>query len=192
MKLIFGLGNPGEEYANTYHNLGFLALDEAAAALGCKIEKKKGKSLIGECFCGGEKVVLVKPLTYMNSSGESVRELVDFYKCDLSDVLVIYDDIDLEKGFLRYKPGGSAGTHNGMRSIVSLLGSQGFARLRIGSKNENPAIPLIKYVLMAIPKSENQIYADVFERAKSCVLDFARGKSGDELMCNYNGNAKSR
>ena len=191
MKIIFGLGNPGSEYENTYHNLGWLALDRAADYLNCKVNKKKGKSMLGECFYKGEKVVLVKPLTYMNSSGESVREIVDFYKCELKDVLVVYDDIDLEKGALRFKPSGSAGTHNGMRSIVSQINSQAFPRLRIGSKNHDQSIPLINYVLMAIPKSERELYDDVFSRAADCILDFAAGLNAEELMCRYNGGGKA-
>ena len=191
MKIIFGLGNPGGEYENTYHNLGWLALDRATDYLNCKVNKKKGKSMLGECFYKGEKVVLVKPLTYMNSSGESVREIVDFYKCELKDVLVVYDDIDLEKGALRFKPSGSAGTHNGMRSIVSQINSQAFPRLRIGSKNHDQSIPLINYVLMAIPKSERELYDDVFSRAADCILDFAAGLNAEELMCRYNGGGKA-
>ena len=191
MKIIFGLGNPGGEYENTYHNLGWLALDRAVDYLNCKVNKKKGKSMLGECFYKGEKVVLVKPLTYMNSSGESVREIVDFYKCELKDVLVVYDDIDLEKGALRFKPSGSAGTHNGMRSIVSQINSQAFPRLRIGSKNHDQSIPLINYVLMAIPKSERELYDDVFSRAADCILDFAAGLNAEELMCRYNGGGKA-
>ena len=147
--------------------------------------------MLGECFYKGEKVVLVKPLTYMNSSGESVREIVDFYKCELKDVLVVYDDIDLEKGALRFKPSGSAGTHNGMRSIVSQINSQAFPRLRIGSKNHDQSIPLINYVLMAIPKSERELYDDVFSRAADCILDFAAGLNAEELMCRYNGGGKA-
>ncbi len=186
MKIIFGLGNPGAEYAKNYHNLGFMVLDRVAEVLGCDIIKKGKKSVYGELNVNGERVLLVKPLTFMNSSGECVSEYVNFYKCDLSDVLVIYDDIDIDKGAIRYKPRGLAGTHNGMRSITKLVGSQDFPRLRIGAKNTNPEIPLINYVLMNIPKADMEIIAPALQRAQDCVRAFINGMPSDELMCEFN------
>lgn len=186
MKIIFGLGNPGAEYAKNYHNLGYMVLDKVAEALGCDIIKKGKKSLYGEAVFSGERVLLVKPLTYMNLSGECVSEYINFYKCDLNDVLVIYDDIDIDKGAIRFKPSGLAGTHNGMRNITKLINSQNFPRLRIGAKNTNPEIPLINYVLMNIPKADMQIIEPALDRAKNCALDFIKGVSFDELMCEYN------
>ncbi len=186
MKIIFGLGNPGAEYAKNYHNLGFMVLDRVAEALRCDIIKKGKKSLYGEAVFSGERVLLVKPLTYMNLSGECVSEYLNFYKCDLNDVLVVYDDIDIDKGAIRFKPSGLAGTHNGMRNITKLISSQNFPRLRIGAKNTNPEIPLINYVLMNIPKADMQIIEPALDRAKNCALDFIKGVSFDELMCEYN------
>ena len=122
MKLIVGLGNPDDKYQNTFHNLGFMAVDAMAETLGIDFNKTKCRALVAETKMASEKVILAKPQTYMNLSGESLRELVSFYKIDLKDVLVIYDDFDLNKGFIRIRENGSAGTHNGMRSIVENIG----------------------------------------------------------------------
>lgn len=190
MKIIFGLGNPGSEYAKTYHNLGFMVLDKLAEELKVDVIKKGKKSIYGETNVNGEKILLVKPLTYMNLSGECVIEYLNFYKCDYSDVLVIYDDIDVDKGLIKYKPKGQPGTHNGMRNITKILGTNDFPRLRVGSKNTNPEIPLISYVLMAIPKSESEVIGGALEKAEKCALGFIKGKTAEELMCEFNGAAK--
>ncbi len=185
MKIIFGLGNPGGKYENNYHNLGFMALDAVAEKAGVLLNKKGHKGVYGEKNINGEKVVLVKPQTYMNSSGECVAAFMAFYKCPIEDVLVIYDDIDIEKGAMRYRPHGSAGTHNGMRSIAEHVGTQ-FNRLRIGAKNTNPLIPLIDYVLMNITVEDAKLIAPVIARAGECGFDFLCGKTSDELMAKYN------
>lgn len=189
MKIIFGLGNPGAEYAKTYHNLGYMVLDALAEELQTDIIKKGKKSVYGETIVNGEKVLLVKPLTFMNLSGECVIEYLNFYKCALSDVLVVYDDINVAKGLIKYKPKGQPGTHNGMRNITKILGSGDFPRLRVGSKNTNPEIPLISYVLSAIPKSEQAVIAAGIEKAKNCAYAFIKGKTDEELMCEFNGSA---
>ena len=188
MKIIFGLGNPGAKYAGNFHNLGFMAIDEVAKKLGCTFNKQSKKGVFCETQVNGEKIILVKPQTFMNLSGECVREFYDFYKCDLSDMLVIYDDIDIEKGRIRFRPHGSSGTHNGMRSIVSHLQSQQFPRVRVGAKNTNPNIPLIEYVLMNIPKEDQADIAIAVERASNCAVAFANGKTFDELMQLFNCN----
>jgi len=186
MKLIFGLGNPGAKYALNYHNLGFMVLDVLSDKIKCPINRKAKNGIYGEFNCRGEKVLLIKPQTFMNNSGECVKPFVDFFKCDLSDILVIYDDIDIDKGRLRYRPGGHSGTHNGMRNITELLGSGDFPRLRVGSKNTNPNIPLIDYVLMNIPSDEKQVFLPVLNKAADFVMDFVSGMTADELMCKYN------
>ena len=188
MKIIFGLGNPGTKYANNFHNLGFMTIDLVAKKLGCEFNKKSKKGIFAETSVNGEKVLLVKPQTFMNLSGECVREFYDFYKCDFSDILVIYDDIDIQKGFIRYRPKGSAGTHNGMRSILSHIQSQDFKRIRVGAKNTNPNIPLIDYVLMNIPKEDQADIAIAVERGANCAVAFASGKSDEEIMCTFNCN----
>lgn len=192
MKIIFGLGNPGAEYAKTYHNLGYMVLDKLAEELRVYVIKKDKKSIYGETTVNGEKVFLVKPLTYMNLSGECVIEYLNFYKCDLSDILVIYDDVDVDKGLIKYKPKGQPGTHNGMRNITKIIGSGDFPRLRVGSKNTNHEIPLISYVLTAIPKAEQPVLDGAIEKAKNCALCFIKGKTAEELMCEFNGAAGER
>lgn len=188
MKIIFGLGNPGAKYALNYHNLGFMAIDVLAERTGVTAFRKENDGLSATVFFGGEKTLLVKPLTFMNSSGECVRRFVDYYGVSLSDVLVIYDDIDVDKGRLRFRPHGSSGTHNGMRSIIACLKSEDFPRLRVGSKNTNPEIPLIDYVLMNIPQDERTLMSSAVKKAADCAADFASGMSFDKLSCLYNGN----
>lgn len=188
MKIIFGLGNPGAKYALNYHNLGFMVIDVLAERSGITAFRKENDGLSATVFFGGEKTLLVKPLTFMNASGECVRKFVDYYGVSLSDVLVIYDDIDVDKGRLRFRTHGSSGTHNGMRSIVSCLKSEDFPRLRVGSKNTNPEIPLIDYVLMNIPQDERTLMSAAVKKAADFVADFASGTSFDRLSCLYNGN----
>ena len=191
MKLIVGLGNPDDKYKNTFHNLGFMCVDKAAQSLGVSFVKTKGRALIAEHRIGTEKVIFAKPQTYMNLSGESVRELVAFYKVNLCDLMVIYDDFDLYKGFLRIRENGSAGTHNGMRNIVELLGSGNFARVRVGFKPEGEfKIPLINYVLSGISESDKPVMEKAIAVGAACAVDFASGKPLQEIMQKYNGKAQ--
>ena len=132
MKVIVGLGNPGKKYDNTRHNIGFEALDYIADKEGISINTGKHKALIGTGYMGGEKVLLVKPQTFMNLSGESLRPIMDFYKLEPEDFIIIHDDIDLDVGRLRIRRKGSAGGHNGLKSIISHLGSMDFPRVKIG------------------------------------------------------------
>lgn len=137
MKIIVGLGNPGKEYEKTRHNVGFMVLEELRKRLDFDEFKEDGKKQaeISSGEFNGEKVILARPLTFMNKSGEAVQKLVSFYKIDLADLLLIYDDIDLPLGTIRVREKGSAGTHNGMKSVISVLGSQDFPRFRIGIEN---------------------------------------------------------
>ena len=132
MLIIVGLGNPEIKYLKTYHNVGFRVVDDLCDKLGIWTDRKQAKSLIGEGRYNGEKIVVVKPLTYMNLSGEAVLGVMNWYKCPPEDLLVVYDDIDLSRGDLRIRPSGSAGTHNGMRDIVEKLDTTAFPRLRVG------------------------------------------------------------
>ena len=132
MYLIVGLGNPGREYEKTRHNVGFVAIDYLASQLGVNISRIKFKGILGEGYIGSEKCILLKPQTYMNLSGESVRECAEFYKIPPENIIVIYDDINLEPGKVRIRPSGSAGGHNGMKSIIYLLNSDEFPRIRFG------------------------------------------------------------
>ncbi len=149
MKLIVGLGNPGDEYKRTYHNIGFMAVDKLAKKLGVTIGKAKFNALYTQTNIKGEIVFLVKPLTYMNNSGEAVAQFCKFYKIEPENVYIICDDIDLEKGVSRFREHGSAGTHNGLKSIVYCLNSENFPRLKIGAGNDK-SIPLVDYVLSKI------------------------------------------
>jgi PTH1 family peptidyl-tRNA hydrolase len=130
--LIVGLGNPGPRYDNTRHNVGFDAVDLLAARQGIKITKLKHKALIGEGFIEGKKVMLVKPQTFMNCSGESVRDIIEWYKIPVNNIILIYDDVDLEPGRVRVRSKGSSGTHNGMKSVIYQIQSDQFPRIRIG------------------------------------------------------------
>lgn len=190
MKLIVGLGNPDDKYKNTFHNLGFMAVDKVAEKLGAEFTKQKCRALTAEIKVGSEKVILAKPLTYMNLSGESVRELVSFYKIELKDVIVIYDDYDLDKGVIRIRENGSAGTHNGMRNILLNLGSSSFARIRIGFKpNSEYKIPLIDYVLSGIKEEDKTVMEKAISVASDAGVAFAKGEDIQKIMQKFNGKA---
>ena len=150
MYIIAGLGNPGLRYANTHHNIGFIVLDMLADKLGIDVNKSKHKALIGEGTFAGEKIVLAKPQTYMNLSWESILDLKNWYKVEDSRIIIIYDDIDLDIGVLRIRPSGSAGTHNGMRSIIYQLKSQDFPRVRVGIGRPPEGWDLKDYVLSTL------------------------------------------
>lgn len=175
MKLIVGLGNPGKEYVNTRHNAGFHAIDEVAKCLNVEIKEKQHRALIAKTTFLNEKVILCKPQTYMNLSGESIRLILDFYKIAISDVLIIYDDISLDLGMLRIRQKGSAGGHNGIKSIIAHLKTNEFARIKIGVGENSKTQDLKNYVLSKFSKSENEIlskvYSDTFEIVKLFFTD---------------------
>lgn len=188
MKLIVGLGNPDKEYLNTFHNLGFMSVDALAKKLNVEFTKKQCRADIATFGVGQNKVILAKPLTYMNLSGESVRELISFYKIDLNNLLVIYDDFDLVKGAIRYREKGSSGTHNGMRNIIKELGSGDFSRIRVGFKPlEENKIPLLNLVLSGIKQEDKEIFEKSVSLASDCALDYINGSTKDQLMQKYNG-----
>ena len=145
--IIVGLGNPGKEYEKTRHNTGFITIDKLANKYNIEINKEKHKALVGSGTIEGEKVILVKPQTYMNLSGEAAREVLDFYKEDVRNVIAIFDDIDLPLGNIRIKEKGSAGTHNGVKSLVKELGSQDFKRVKVGIGSPTGQMDLISHVL---------------------------------------------
>lgn len=182
IKLIVGLGNPDKKYFDTYHNIGFCFIDKLSSKLDIKVKKKECKSLTGEGFIEKEeqqidpktgkiqtkiikeKIILAKPQTYMNLSGEAVLELVKKYKFSLDEILIVLDDIDIEAGTYRYRENGSGGTHNGLRNIVQLLKSQDFKRIRIGiGKDER--MDLADYVLSKISKENKEKINEAMERA---------------------------
>lgn len=173
MHMIIGLGNPGREYQRTRHNVGFDVLDVLSGKLGIALTRSAMHGLIGEGFLEGEKVVLVKPQTYMNLSGQCVTELVSWYKPPMENVLVIYDDIDLPLGKLRLRANGSAGTHNGMRSVIGLLGRQDFPRLRVGVGQKPEGWELADWVLSHYQtEEERKTQFDAFLLAADTVIDW--------------------
>ena len=186
MYLIVGLGNPDKKYEKTFHNMGYIAVGDAAECLGVKFKKKECESSVAEAFVGGEKVILARPLTYMNNSGRAVKQLMAKYKIDESQLLVIYDDYDLPKGKIRIRAGGSAGTHNGMRSIIGETGLQHFARIRIGIRDEEVKIPIINYVLAEVQKADYELFGEACHKAGEAAADFAHGLDIEKVMCKYN------
>jgi len=184
MYIIVGLGNPGKQYENTRHNMGFLAVDLLAEKYNIDVNKIKFKALVGEGRIAGQKVLLVKPQTYMNLSGEAVRQAMDFYKIDPEELIVIYDDIDIPTGTFRIRKKGSPGTHNGMRNIFQHIQTNDFPRIRVGigsGKKEN----LIGYVTGGISKSEKELLEDVLKNsadAAACIVE----KGIDKAMNEYN------
>ncbi len=187
MKIIVGLGNPDREYLNTFHNLGFMSVEKSAKLAGVEFTKEKCRGLIAETKINGEKVLFVKPLTYMNLSGECIREVMSFFKAELSDLIVIYDDYDLIKGSIRIRENGSSGTHNGMRNIVKVLGSENFARIRVGFKpTESTQIPLIDYVLSGIKGDDVQLFDEMTTIAGRAAFEFAKGEPIQKVMQKYN------
>ncbi len=173
MYLIVGLGNPGDQYAHTRHNVGFDVLTLLSKKLRIPITKLRFKSLIGEGQFQGHKVVLCKPQTYMNLSGEAVQQLLHWYKAPPESMMVIYDDIDLAPGWLRIRKDGSAGTHNGMRSIVACIGSEAFPRIRVGIGGRPPEFALADWVTShyATPE-ERQVAFDAYQLAANAVMEW--------------------
>ena len=165
MILIVGLGNPGREYANTRHNIGFRAIDQLSQQYSIPLNQKKHKAIYGSGYIEGQKVILAQPQTYMNLSGESVRELVDFYKIEPEDVIVIFDDISLPVGQLRLRKKGSAGGHNGIKNIIAHLGSQDFPRIKIGVGEKPAGWDLKDHVLGAFSKEDEPLVKESIENA---------------------------
>jgi len=185
MYLIVGLGNPGKQYEATRHNVGFVAVDEIAKELDISVDKLKFKSLIGEGRIGSEKVIIAKPQTFMNLSGQAVLELVNFYKVDISNLIVIYDDIDLDAGKIRIRKSGSAGTHNGMRSIIELLGKTDFPRVRIGVSRPKNGQDLANFVLGKFEKTEIDEITAAIKKSEKAVIETVKSNL-DKAMNLYN------
>lgn len=191
MKLIVGLGNPGRDYLYSRHNAGFLALDILAEKHGIVLAKRAFRALSGDGRIGSERIILLKPQTFMNLSGESVRDAVNWYKLPLEDLIVVYDDVDLPLGEIRVRPKGSAGTHNGMRSIVYQLQDDGFARVRVGIGKAKEGWDLKDHVLAAFEQPERETaYAALKNAAGAVELVIEKGM--DEAQKAYNIKAKNR
>lgn len=185
MYLIGGLGNPTKEYDKTRHNVGFSVIDVLSDKYRIDVSEKKHKALCGRGIIEGQKVILVKPQTFMNLSGESIREVVDYYKIEAEDIIIIYDDISLEPGQLRIRLKGSAGGHNGIKNIISHLGSQEFPRIKVGVGEKPPRMDLADYVLSRFSKEEQPLMEDAFkEAAEAAVMMMTDG--AEKAMNHFN------
>jgi len=184
MYIIVGLGNPGKKYENTRHNMGFLTIDRMAEEYGISVDKIKFKALVGEGRIAGQRVVLVKPQTYMNLSGQSVQEIMHFYKEDIENLIVIYDDLDIPAGKIRVRKKGSAGTHNGMRNIVQMLADDGFPRIRVGIGGEKKG-DLIDFVIGGVSKSEMELLREATVQASKAAAAIVE-KGIEKAMNEYN------
>ena len=183
MYVIVGLGNPGKKYEQTRHNIGFITVDQLADKYGIRINKIKHKALIGEGQIAGQKVILVKPQTYMNLSGNSVREVFAYYKPEPENLVLVYDDIDLPAGKIRIRERGSAGTHNGMRSVIYDLQQDDFPRVRIGIGGERN-MELADYVTGGFRKDEIKVMEAAVLRAVSaleCIIENGAGSAMNEF-----------
>lgn len=186
MYIIVGLGNPDRQYQNTRHNIGFDVIDVIAAKNNITVSERKHKALIGKGFVGGQKVVLVKPQTYMNLSGESVRDVIDFYKIDeKNELIVISDDVSLDVGQIRIRKKGSAGGHNGLKNIILHLGHDEFQRVKMGVGEKPGGYDLADYVLGHFPKEEWEIMDESAGRAAAAV-EMMIAKGADAAMNQYN------
>lgn len=188
MKLLVGLGNPGSEYERTRHNVGWMVLDEIARAAGASIDRQKFRAELGEAVIDGVRTLLLKPQTYMNLSGEAVGPAARFYRIEPKDVVVIHDDLDLDFGRVQIKVGGGHGGHNGLRSLISHLGSPDFVRIRVGIGRPGGKREVVGYVLGGFDKKESEELPFVLDRAAAaarCVLQ------GDPVRCMNEFNRRS-
>ncbi len=185
--LIIGLGNPGREYEKTRHNCGYRALDILAQKLGCKVDKAKFQGLYGQAEYAGRKLLLLKPTTFMNLSGNSVLPISAYFHVPPQRIIVLFDDISLEPGRLRIRSNGSAGGHNGIKSIISQLGSQDFPRVKIGvGEKSHPEQDLADHVLSAFTPSEEKALSSALERAADAALCIIQ-QGVPETANRYNG-----
>ena len=186
MYVIAGLGNPEKKYEMTRHNMGFRIIDALAGRFNISMTEQKHKGLIGKGIIGGNKVILVKPLTYMNLSGECIRPVCDYYKVDPSECIVAFDDISLEPGKIRIRKIGSAGGHNGIKSIISCLGTDAFPRLKFGVGDKPKQMDLADYVLGRFNSEDEAIVAKELEKACNAIECMVT-EGYDAAMNKYNG-----
>ena len=190
MYVIAGLGNPKKEYDNTRHNIGFSVIDMLADKTGISVNTAKHKGLLGAGYLNGQKIILVKPLTYMNLSGECIREVLDYYKVDGStNLIVIHDDISLEPGIIRVRKKGSAGGHNGLKNIIQHLGKDQFVRIKVGVGEKPAGYDLADYVLGHFPKEEAETMTTAFKDGAAAVVDMMT-EGVEAAMNHFNGAAR--
>lgn len=185
MKLIVGLGNPGNEYTNTRHNMGFMVIDKILNELNLNFTKNKHKGVYVQTKIKGNDVIILKPMTYMNLSGDSIKEVMNYFKINVDDILVIYDDMDTNVGSLRLRLSGSAGGHNGLKSIIANLGTDKFKRIRVGI-GKDPQIDIINYVLGKPKKEDLDKIDEATTKAMKAAIDFV-SIPFDKVMSMYNG-----
>lgn len=182
MYLIVGLGNPEEEYGNTRHNMGFDTINKIANKYNIEINKKNFKGLYGTGIIEGQKVILLKPQTYMNLSGESIKEAIDFYKIPEENLIIIYDDIDITPGIIKIRKKGGPGTHNGMKSVIQNIQTEKFPRVRIGIGKPEQKGELIQYVIGPINKEDKEILDKATTQGKEAVIEII--KNGVDIAMN--------
>lgn len=190
MKLVIGLGNPGLKYENTYHNMGFKAVKKAAELLNTRFNCTECKAKTATLYINGEKIVLALPQTYMNLSGDSVKELMGKYKVAAEDTVIVYDDVDLPTGTLRLREGGSGGTHNGMKNIIERAGTNAFKRIRLGIGGDRGELALADFVLMKVKKESRQAAEDMQKRAAEALTEYIRTADFQKIMRAYNAKAE--
>ena len=185
MYLLVGLGNPEEDYSKTRHNMGFNVINKIAEKYNIEVNKKKFDGLYGDGIIENKKVILLKPQTYMNLSGKSIIQVVNFYKIPFENIIVIYDDIDVEPGLIRIRKKGSSGSHNGMKSVIEELGTEEFARIRIGIGKPQHEGDMINYVIGAIPQGEEEKLKEGVEKGAEAITEILKNNI-DIAMNKYN------
>ena len=185
MKLIVGLGNPGKKYENTRHNTGFAVIDRTLAKLNVELDKNKFNADYTMINRNGEKIYILKPLTYMNLSGEAVVPFMKYFNIDPEDLVVVHDDLDLPVGKIRLIQSGSCGGQNGMRNIIDLLGDSNIKRIRVGI-GKDPLIPVVDYVLGKTKKEDLEVYNQALDKASDALIYWLDHDDFSKVMSNFN------
>lgn len=188
VKMIVGLGNPGSKYNDTKHNIGFMAIDRIVKNLDVNFtEDKNFKAEIGSDFINGEKIYFIKPTTFMNNSGIAVKALLTYYNISIKDMIIIYDDLDMEVGKIRFRQKGSAGGHNGIKSIIAHLGTQEFDRIKVGIGRPNGRMTVINHVLGKFDKNDEIMISNTLDKVDNAVKYYLQTNNFQKTMQKYNG-----
>lgn len=188
VKIIVGLGNPGSKYNDTKHNIGFMAIDRIVKNLDVNFtEDKNFKAEIGSDFINGEKIYFIKPTTFMNNSGIAVKALLTYYNISIKDMIIIYDDLDMEVGKIRFRQKGSAGGHNGIKSIIAHLGTQEFDRIKVGIGRPNGRMTVINHVLGKFDKNDEIMISNTLDKVDNAVKYYLQTNDFQKTMQKYNG-----
>ncbi|EPU35679.1 aminoacyl-tRNA hydrolase [Streptococcus agalactiae] len=188
VKMIVGLGNPGSKYNDTKHNIGFMAVDRIVKNIDVNFtEDKNFKAEIGSDFINGEKIYFIKPTTFMNNSGIAVKALLTYYNISIKDMIIIYDDLDMEVGKIRFRQKGSAGGHNGIKSIIAHLGTQEFDRIKVGIGRPNGRMTVINHVLGKFDKNDEIMISNTLDKVDNAVNYYLQTNDFQKTMQKYNG-----